>query len=322
MNASANHKLPWAPGTVPLMLAPMQGLTNSAMRRLVIDRGRPEVVFTEFLRVSGVSRRRFGRRDIADIAAEQDGVPLVVQLVGHGVEPLVDAALIARDNGARHLNLNLGCPYGRMTTAATGGALLQYPERLAELLPALRRAIAGGFSVKLRAGYEDLRQIFSLLPLLEDAGVDWLVLHPRTVVQKYAGAADHRLTAEVVARTRLPVIANGDIRSAAEGRLVLERTGAAGLMIGRAAMADPLIFARLRGAAPEMPDLEQQARDLRGYLQGLLPFYRERFCGEKQVLDKMKNVLLFIDQPAFADTVRRLKKSRTIPAFARLLEDL
>lgn len=304
------------------MLAPLQGLTNSAMRALVIELGRPDVVFTEFLRVSTVSRRRFGRRDMADIVPAQDGVPLVVQLVGHGVEPLVDAAQIAQDAGALHINLNLGCPYGRMMTAATGGALLQHPERLAELLPALRKVVRGGFSIKLRAGYEDPRQIFSLLPLLEDSGVDWLTLHPRTVVQQYAGVADHRLTAELVSRTRLPVIANGDIRTAAQGRDLLHRSGATGLMLGRAAMADPLIFKRLRGQADPAPAPRQQAADLRTYLLGLVPLYQQRFCGEKQVLDKLKNVLLFIDHPSFEDSMRRLKKCRSLAAFVALVESL
>jgi len=312
MKRTDEHILPWQPGRRPLMLAPLQGLTNSAMRQLVIERGRPDLVFTEFLRVSSVSRRRFGRRDMADLVAEQGGVPLVVQLVGSGLEALVEAAHIAQEAGVRHLNLNLGCPYGRMTSSATGGALLQHPERLAELLPALREVIGGSFSIKLRAGYDDPRQIFSLLPMFEAAGIDWLVLHPRTVVQKYAGEADHHLTAEVVAATSLPVIANGDIVAPGQGREVLRRTGAAGLMIGRGAMADPLIFERLRGNLEEPAGYAERAADLRAYLLDLLQRYRQRFCGEKQVLDKFKNVLLFVDHPDFAEVVKKMRKCRRL----------
>ena len=115
------------------------------------------------------------------------------------------------------------------------------------MIPALRDAVAGTFSVKMRAGYDDPQQVFSLLPLFESAGVDFLILHPRTVVQEYAGLADHGITAGVVAATRLPVIANGDIRTVADGQRVLRLTGAAGLMLGRGAIADPLLFQRLRG---------------------------------------------------------------------------
>ncbi len=306
---------PWRPGHTPLMLAPMQGLTNPDLRSVIIRRGAPDVVFTEFLRVSPVSRKRFSRRDRQQLAASQDGVPLVVQLVGHGIEPLIEAARIARDAGVRHLNLNLGCPYGRMTTAATGGAMLADPDGLGRLLPALRRAVDCDLSLKVRAGYADRRQIFTLLPLFEDAGIDWLILHPRTVLEKYAGEADHAITAEVVARTRLPVIANGDIRNRRDAGRVLRQTGAAGLMIGRAAMADPVIFRRLRGELPDAGDTASRRRELRDFLMELLPRYRERFCGEKQVLDKIKNVLVFIDDPDLAPLVKKLRKSRRLPAF-------
>ncbi|TYO98884.1 tRNA-U20a,U20b-dihydrouridine synthase [Geothermobacter ehrlichii] len=302
------------------MLAPMQGLTNPALRSVIIRQSRPDVVFTEFLRVSPVSRKRFSRRDQKELAAMQEGVPLVVQLVGHGIGPLIEAARIAQDAGARHLNLNLGCPYGRMTTAATGGALLAKPEELAELLPALRRAVDGDLSVKIRCGYNDPGQIFGLLPLIEDAGVDWLILHPRTVVQKYAGAADHAITAEVVRRTRLPVIANGDIRGKDDAERVLKLTGAVGLMIGRAAIADPLIFSRLRGTLPAERTPETRLQELKSFLMELLPLYQQRFCGEKQVLDKIKNVLVFIEDPELAPLVKQLKKSRQLPAFLERLE--
>ncbi|GAB4562097.1 MAG: tRNA dihydrouridine synthase DusB [Geothermobacteraceae bacterium] len=299
------------------MLAPMQGVTNRELRAVILQLSRPDLVFTEFLRVSPVSRKRFSRRDMEDLDWEQNGAPLVVQLIGGAIEPLLEAADIAVGRGARHINLNLGCPYGRTTSAATGGRLLRHPDILAELLPALRRRVPGDFSVKMRAGYDDPRQVFSLLPLLEDAGIDWLILHPRTVVQKYDGSADHDLTAAVVAQTNIPVIANGDIRSGAEGRQILKKTGAAGLMIGRAALADPLIFERIRGHLPDREPPEKRLENLREFMERLVPRYQERFCGEKQVLDKIKNVLIFIEDEGLEPLVRRLKKSRQLPAFWR-----
>ncbi|RMF43377.1 MAG: tRNA-dihydrouridine synthase family protein, partial [Deltaproteobacteria bacterium] len=299
------------------MLAPMQGVTNRELRAVILQLSPPDVVFTEFLRVSPVSRKRFSRRDLEELDSEQMGTPLVVQLIGGAIDPLLEAADIAVDRGARHINLNLGCPYGRATSAATGGKLLRHPDILAELLPALRRRIPGDFSVKMRAGYDDPRQVFSLLPLLEDAGIDWLILHPRTVVQKYAGRADHDLTAEVIVNTRIPVIANGDIRSGAEGRQILDKTGAAGLMIGRSALCDPWIFDRIRGRLPDREEPEIRLERLRQFMERLVPRYQERFCGEKQVLDKIKNVLIFIEDEDLAPLVRRLKKSRQLPAFWR-----
>ena len=116
--------LPWSAGANPLMLAPMQGLSNDALRACYIERYQPDMVFTEFVRVHTQSRRRIARADLAEIAAHRWGSPLIVQLIGHTGAALADAAKQVQDVGCHHLNLNLGCPYGRMTTGATGGELL------------------------------------------------------------------------------------------------------------------------------------------------------------------------------------------------------
>jgi tRNA-dihydrouridine synthase len=280
-------------------------------------------VFTEFMRVNPItSKRRLSTGDLREMDRDSGGVPLVVQLIGHGKESLVSAARVAQDAGARHINLNMGCPYGRMTSGLTGGGMLRRPEELVEIIPALRRAVTGTFSVKLRAGYDDPEQIFSLLPLFETAGIDFLVLHPRTVVQEYAGRADHAITAEVVRRTPLPVIANGDIRNAADGARVLRQTGAAGLMLGRGAIADPLLFDRLRGRASAEPTLPERAELMRRYLRELLMRYGEIFCGEAQTLSKIKGVLATMDDPLFTASLKRLRKANSIRSFDAVLADL
>jgi tRNA-dihydrouridine synthase len=312
----ANRPLPWAPGSTPLMLAPMQGLTNRALRGWFCEEVRPDTVFTEFLRVKGNGLARGDRREIV---APPVGVPLVVQLVGHQAAGLAAAVGAALQAGAEHLNLNMGCPYGRMTSALTGGALLRRPEALPELLAALRAATPCSLSIKLRAGYEDPRQIFSLLPMFEEIGIDFLVLHPRTVVQLYGGRADHGLTAEVVRATRLPVIANGDLVSAAEGRRVLAATGAAGLMLGRSAIGDPHLFRRLRGEAPELPTAAGRMTELCAYLGNLGRRYQVLFCGEAQVLAKLKEVLAFVVEPGLAELVRRLRRCQTLGSFMAAL---
>ncbi|MDY0267584.1 tRNA dihydrouridine synthase [Trichloromonas sp.] len=315
--------LPWSDGTRPLMLAPMQGLTNRALRAEFAAWVCPDVLFTEFVRVHGASvKRRVSAADRREIAATEGGIPLVTQLIGHGVDALTAAAREAQAAGAVHINFNMGCPYGRTTSGLTGGNMLRRPDLLCDLLPALRAAVAGGFSVKLRAGYDDPRQIFSLLPLFEKSEVDFLILHPRTVKQEYAGEADHALTAEVVRATTLPVIANGDIRSAEGGLRVLGATGAAGLMLGRGAIADPLLFERLRGRASATPSRSERSAMLRRYLRGLHGRYRELFCGDTQVLAKLKAVLCAMDDPDFTMAVRDLKRAATLPRFLALVERL
>ena len=233
-------------------------LTNEALRAVVAGLGRPDVLFTEFVRVAPGRMPVFTGKQWTSLSSGV--VPLVVQLIGHDSQALATAAQSAQQAGARHINLNLGCPHGRMTSAAVGGNLLAQPERLAPMLAALRKVVSGSFSVKLRAGYDDPSQVFSLLPMLEDAGLDFFILHPRTVVQGYDGQADHAITAAVAERTRLPLIANGDIRKTSDGWRLLEHCGLAGLMLGRGAIADPLLFERLRRKAPAQSNRQQRAR--------------------------------------------------------------
>jgi tRNA-dihydrouridine synthase len=314
--------LPWQPGTTPLMLAPMQGLTNRALRAYFIEHVRPDVVFTEFMQVKAGAALPLLAADVRDIAPEQDGVPLVVQLVGHGRELLVAAARTAQEAGARHINLNMGCPYGRMGSGLTGGGMLRSPDGLAEVIPALREAILGSFSVKIRSGYDDPDQILSLLPLFEASGVDFLVLHPRTVVQKYDECADHWVTARVVGATRLPVIANGDILTVSDGRRVLAETSAAGLMLGRGAIGDPLLFRRLRGEANPEPDLAERRGELSRYLREMATRYGQVFCGDTQVLNKLKEIIAYLDDPERAKPLKALKRAKTLCDFEVALNGL
>ena len=318
-----SRALPWQTGTLPLMLAPMQGLTNQALRAYFIEHVRPDVIFTEFMRVNTApAGAGLTAADLRDVASDQEGVPLVVQLVGHEREALVLAARVAQEAGAAHINLNMGCPYGRMGGGLTGGGMLRCPDNLAEVIPALREAIDGSFSVKIRTGYDDPDQILSLLPLFESSGVDFLVLHPRTVVQKYDGVADHGVTARVVRETRLPVIANGDIWSVAQGRQVLEQTGAAGLMLGRGAITDPLLFQRLRGRANPAPGVDERRTELGRYLREMLTRYSGLFCGDVQVVSKLKALVCNVDDPELARTIKELRRAKSLRAFEAALQGL
>ncbi len=314
--------LPWRRETKPLMLAPMQGLTNRDLRSLFIDWVRPDVVFSEFIRVGGGKRRNLRPAQLQDLAPHQGGVPLIAQLIGNQPKLLAEAAQTLQNNGIRHINLNLGCPFGRTTSSAIGGELLNHPQQIPPLLNALRQVVSGSLSVKLRTGYDRPRQIFDLLPLFEAAGVDFLVLHPRTVAQQYSGAADHNITADAVQHTRLPIIANGDITTAAQGRQLLKNTGVAGLMLGRGALADPLLFSRLREGDLKNPtaiELRQNALYLLGQL---LPNYRQRYCGQAQVLAKLRCLLPYLQKGGCESLFAPLRSAKTLEAFEAQLKRL
>jgi tRNA-dihydrouridine synthase B len=315
--------LPWQTGNTPLMLAPMQGLTNRALRSLFGEWAKPDVMFTEFIRVQPGSRKVISAIDRLEAGSASKDIPLVVQLIGKDTASLEGAARAAQEDGAVHLNLNLGCPFGRMNSGSAGGALLKHPEGLDRRLKTLRNCIAGSFSVKVRSGYDDPEQIFSLLPIFADCGVDFIVLHARTVIQKYGGRADHELTARLVEKTELPVIANGDVTTAAEGELVLQTTGAAGLMIGRGAIRDPLLFERLRGNASRQPSRSERAAELKYYIVELADRYLEIFQGDSQALNKLKTILNMLGEDEFfGKQIRKILRSNNLNRFLGLVEKL
>ncbi|OQY20438.1 MAG: dihydrouridine synthase [Desulfobacteraceae bacterium 4572_35.1] len=305
------------------MLAPMQGVTNRAMRQVQVQIGQPDLVFTEFVRVRQATHHRISRSDRRESAAQipvhsslPAPPPLVVQLIGHTSTALAEAAQLVQDQGVQHVNLNMGCPFGRTTSGKTGGSMLLEPELIPECVFAIRHVFSGTFSIKIRAGYADHEQIFGLLPIFADAGVDFLILHPRTVEQKYTGRADHEITRRVVAVSKIPIIANGDVVCAEQGRQLLKRSGAAGLMLGRGAIADPLLFQRIRGLAPATVSAEQFKRDTCTYLEQVLAAYRELFCGDQQVLGKLKAVVACMEDQRLQQWLRRLRRSRNLDAFA------
>ena len=316
-----NIQLPWKTGKRPLMLAPMQGITNCALRSLFSERYAPDVVFTEYVLVRSGVKKPVAKTDCQEVMSSGvKDIPLVVQLIGSDTKALIAAAKIVQDLGAEHININLGCPYGRMAGNAAGGSLLQEPDRLAGILSSLRPHVQGSFSVKVRSGLEDSSELSSLLDLFKDSGVDFIIVHPRTVVQKYGGSADHRVTAAAVTRLSLPVIANGDIFTAEDGQRIFEQTGAAGLMLGRGAIGDPFLFERIRGRYDSVSTPEKRGRELQEYLLALLERYKELFCGDQQVLWKMKEVVAQIKDPAYRKTVRQLLKSKRIDRFIDLLD--
>lgn len=313
--------LPWSADTVPLMLAPMQGLTNRAMRMVQAQLGQPDVVFTEFLRVRQCTPQRISRSDRRESAAQipatvlKPAPTLVAQLIGHTAVSLAEAAQMVQQQGVEHVNLNMGCPFGRTTSGKTGGAMLRAPELLPDCLRAIRRVVTGSFSVKLRAGYSDPEQVFDLLPMFVDAGLDFLILHPRTVVQQYSGYADHAITARLVELSKIPIIANGDVVSAEQGRELLGKTGAAGLMLGRGAIADPLLFQRIRGNISERADILQLQQEMRIYLSEVCAAYTELFCGDQQVLGKLKAVLACMTDERLEPWVKRMRRCHNLAAF-------
>ena len=257
--------------------------------------------------------------DFTEALATSPGIPLIVQVIGCAEEGVVAATRELVDRGVEHINVNMGCPFGRMTSVLAGGGMFRSPETVEPMLRELRQIVPGSLSVKTRTGLDDERQLFEIMPAFENAGIDFLVVHSRTVQQKYKGVANHELTRELVQATHLPLIANGDIRSPADAREVLARTGAQGLMLGRGAIADPKLFHRIRGAAAETPEPEEHKAELALHLQQLLAAYAEIFCGEAQIMSKFRETLAHFRSPELRRWGRKLSKRKRAAEVAQML---
>src|SRR5206468_7473652 len=143
---------------------------------------------------------------------------------------------------------NFGCPVRKVTKTGAGATLLDDPDRACRIVAAVAEAVPVPVSVKMRRGLENgSRTCLDVGPRLVDAGAQCLTLHPRSARQMYTGEADHSLTAELVERIDAPVIASGDITSRARAQAVLATTGAAAVMVGRAAQGNPWVLSEIVG---------------------------------------------------------------------------
>src|SRR5262245_49118264 len=222
--------------------APMEGVTHPILRQLMAERGGIGVVCTEFVRItSGPLSLRTLRRHIV---RPPRGL-LSVQVMGNHIEHMADAAAIVSDLGADVVDINLGCPAPRVVRKGVGSAMLKDPKLLFEVISAMRRSVPGVLSAKIRAGFDDASVVLTNAKTLEDAGVDYLVVHPRRRCDFYEGVADWRTIKLLKDNLQIPVVGNGDVWSAEAALRMRAQTGCDAVMIGRGALRNPWIFEQI-----------------------------------------------------------------------------
>jgi nifR3 family TIM-barrel protein len=255
---------PWKIGSVEvptrLVLAPMAGVSVQAFRRQGRRFG-AGLVCSEMVSCAGIEHRN--ERTLGYLRVAVDEHPLAIQIFGSDPRVMADAARMVVAAGADIVDINFGCPVRKVTKTGAGATLLDDPERACRIVDAVASAVPVPVSVKMRRGLEDgSRACLDVGPRLVDAGAGVLTLHPRSARQMYTGTADHSLTAELVALVDVPVIASGDITSRARARAVLATTGAAAVMVGRAAQGNPWALAEILGESAAEPTREEVVAEL------------------------------------------------------------
>jgi tRNA-dihydrouridine synthase B len=224
-----------------LRLAPMAGVTNAPFRLVCRECGAGRLTSEEI-----DARAYVLGNDKTDaltrfLPAER---PLVMQLLGADPDLLAEAARRLEATGADGIDLNMGCPVPKIVAKGQGSALMRDPLAAAVIFRTLRKAVGRvPLTVKIRGGWDE-RTVNApeIARLAESEGVDGITVHPRTRSQQFTGRAPWEVIAEVVAAVSVPVVGNGDVRSADDARAMVAATGCAAVMIGRGALGAPWIF--------------------------------------------------------------------------------
>ncbi|MDQ6808172.1 MAG: tRNA-dihydrouridine synthase family protein [Verrucomicrobiota bacterium] len=280
-------------GDAILALAPMQDVTDLPFMRLIARYGNADVYFTEYFRVLPDSR--LDPKILVSITQNPTGRPVVAQMIGNDIGALVRTARELQQHPVTAIDLNLGCPVPIVYRKCAGGGLLRDPYRIDQILGALREAIAIPFTVKTRIGF-DATEIFDdeLLPIFAKHSLDLLTVHARTVKEMYRSAPRYDFIARAVAALPCPVLANGNIYSAAKADEVLALTGARGLMIGRGVIRNPWLFRQIRERRSGAPVFCPTGRDVLDYIHALYEAVSTAGIRESAQINNMKKYLNFI----------------------------
>jgi len=265
-----------------LLLAPIAGYCDLSYRLVARSCGGVGMACTDLLCPEGVLRET--RRSMELAATCPEDSPLCMQLYGSDVERLCEAARWAEDRGAHVIDINMGCPVDKITKRDGGSKLLCDPERTLRLVD---RVIASlrhtPLTAKLRLGWDDSCIVApSLAARLEDAGIQLITIHGRTTEMKFGGQARLDGIAQVVAAVKkIPVVGNGDVCTPDDAQRMIDQTGCAGIMIGRAALSAPWIFRDIWsyltiGLIPPPLSIQEKCQLMRNHFRNLCQYRNER----------------------------------------------
>src|SRR2546423_9971735 len=281
----ANLQQPWAIGSVEvptrIVLAPMAGVSIQAFRRQGRRSG-AGLVCSEMVSAAGIEHRN--ERTFGYLRVSADEHPLAIQIFGSDPGAMAEAGRMVEAAGADIVDMNFGCRVRKVTKAGAGAHLMEDAALACRVVEAVVRAVDVPVTVKMRRGVVNgSRACLELGPRLVEAGAAALTLHPRSAQQMYTGEADHALTAELVERVDVPVIASGDVTSREKALEVLEQTGAAAVMVARGAQGNPWALREIMEGVSFRPTREEVAAEL-------VVFIREavRELGEQRAVGFLK----------------------------------
>ena len=318
-------------GERPVLLAPMEDVTDASFRILCREQG-AAAVYTEFVPSDGLIRD--AHKAIEKMRTLEEEAPVGIQIYGHIPESMVKAAQmadraaeIAGGHGADLIDINFGCPVTKIAGRGAGSGMMREPDKMVAITKAVVEAVGKPVTVKTRLGWDDSSKIIvELAERLQDVGIQALTIHGRTRCQLYKGKADWTLIGEVKnnQRMHIPIIGNGDIDSPEKAKEAFDRYGVDGIMVARATYGRPWIFRDIRhyldtGELLPEPSVREKVAIARRHLKLSLDLK-----GEPRGVYEMRRHLscYFRGLPDFKDTRIRMVTTLDVPELFGILDEI
>lgn len=312
-------------GERPVMLAPMEDVTDPSFRLICREQG-AAMVYTEFVSAEALVRNI--NSTTRKLTIDDRERPVAIQIYGREPEAMVEAAKMVEQARPDILDINFGCPVKKVAAKGAGAGMLRNPEKMLAITKAVVDAVDIPVTVKTRLGWDCENKIITdLAPRLQDCGIKALTIHGRTRSQMYTGDADWTLIGEVKAdpRIEIPIIGNGDIKTAEQAKRAFDTYGVDGVMIGRASFGAPWIFREVKeyiqaGTLPEISDEEKFAllrRQIRESIDRI-----DEYRGILHIRRHLAATPLLKGIPDFRETRIRLLRAETEKELEGILQEI
>jgi tRNA-dihydrouridine synthase B len=260
---------------MPVIMAPMAGITDKAFREIIRLTG-GKYVFTEMISDNALVYSNFKTLEMLNLAGETQ--PRIVQLFGSDPLQMAKAAKIAEQHQADIIDINMGCPTPKIVKNGEGAALLKNPDLAEKIVACVVKMVALPVTVKIRLGWDDTSIVaLELAARLEQAGAGMLTVHARTREQFYSGKANWEWIAKIKEKVHIPVIGNGDIACPEDARRMIKETKCDGVMIARGALGNPWLIGRTQhflatGELLPEPECQEKQQVLITHFEKLLAY--------------------------------------------------